>query len=246
MKRVSEIYSEMAKAYPPWSDEEEREFIQSCITPTGEWRDKEHFVTEAMKHNMNLVFSLVRKFSFKTNEDDVFQCAVIAMVNSLKKFNPNKGYKISTWITNPIIWAIKRERTGSAEACTIAEEIKHKKHYSSVCSIDDAAFEGISDSISTSNVDINYLILNGMKPHREEQASLEVKLGIEELMLEIHNILSEKEIFVVKGLLLGRKQNDISMEMNISRMRVSQLSASAFKKIRKSKLGRNLFELISK
>ena len=130
LKSVVDVYSNIAKSNPPWTSEEEREFVNSCTTKTGKWRSnamKDRFVNEAMKHNLGLVFKIVNKMAFNKNED-VLQKAVIGMVGALKKYDPKKKGKISTWITNPIRWAIMQHQNAYAKSGTIAEEISALNH----------------------------------------------------------------------------------------------------------------------
>ena len=64
-------------------------------------------------------------------------------------------------------------------------------------------------------------------------------------MKKLPTFLNEKEVYVIKGVLKGQTQTDISVEMKLSKVRVSQLQASAFDKIRKSPMSRTLRKLIA-
>jgi DNA-binding CsgD family transcriptional regulator len=65
-----------------------------------------------------------------------------------------------------------------------------------------------------------------------------------ELRKRMHLFLNEKEMYVVCRTLDGVSQTDISIELKLSRMRISQLMASAFRKIRNSPIGSRLKEYI--
>jgi RNA polymerase sigma factor (sigma-70 family) len=254
MKSVIEVYSDIAAANPPWTDAEEKAFIQSCLTRTGKWKRKEHFVTEAMKHNLGLVFKYVNKLSFKKDED-VVQRAVIAMVEALRKFDPSKGHKISTWITNPIRWSIFHSQHAYSKEGDIADEISALNHKyglkMSIVSIDaelgtnsDEDSETLGNIISTGNVNPDYVLARGIKTIEEEKQEADLKNGVENMLAQLPKYLNKKEMVVIRGLLGGNTMTEISVKMKLSRMRISQISANAFEKIRRSPMARQLRKLI--
>lgn len=251
VKSVIDVYSDIAKSNPTWSAQEEKAFINSCTTKTGKWRSnamKEKFINEALKHNLSLVFKLVNKLAFNKNED-VLQKAVIGMVEALKKYDPKKGRKISTWITNPIRWAIMQHQNAYAKSGTIADEISALNHKfqmnMSVVSIDapigeEDDSETIANIISHGNLDRNYVIGRNFKGEDELRMERDMANAVEAMMKKLPKILNKKEIRVVKGVLKGKTQTDISVELHLSKMRISQLQSSAFQKIRNSPMARYL------
>jgi RNA polymerase sigma factor (sigma-70 family) len=255
VKSVIDVYSEIAKSNPTWTAQEEAEFVRSCTTKTGKWRNnaaKDKFVNEAMKHNLNLVFKFVNKLAFNKN-DDVFQKAVIGMVEALKKYDPKRKGKISTWITNPIRWAIMQHQNAYAKSGTVAEQISALNHKfqmnMSVISID-APIGGEEDNdtiatvISNSSLDKDYIIDRNFKSEDELRLERDMVIAVEAMMKKLPKILNKKEIRVVKGVLKGKTQTDISVELHLSKVRISQLQASAFEKIRNSPMGSYLRKLL--
>ena len=246
----------MAKSNPPWSSEEELAFVASCTTDDGKWRSnaaKEKFVNEAMKHNLGLVFSIVNKVAFTLTED-VFQKAMIGMVEALKKYDPKKGRKISTWITNPIRWAVMQHQNAYAKSGTIAEEFSAlNRKFSlkmSVVSIDtpvggEEENEPIGSTISISSLDKNYAIQRSYRGLDELQEEIDIADGVREMLKRLRRYLNSNEIRVIRGLLKGKTQTDIAGTMHLSKVRISQLQASAFDKIRKSPMSRTLRKLIA-
>ena len=247
----------MANAIPPWKEVEEREFIKSCSTRTGRWRSnaaKDKFVNEAMKRNLNLVFKLVNRYSFKKNNEDIVQRAVIAMVEALKKYDPGSGNKVSTWIHQPIVWSIKRTQHTYYKGGDIADEVAALNHrYGmklSVTSLDaeagntDEGADAIGNLISMKSVDTSYVIDRKMKTMDEEMHEREVADGVQSGFVELKKILNKREQYVIRGLLKGQNMREISVELKLSRMRISQISANAFEKIRNSKVGRKLKGLL--
>ena len=251
MRSVIDVYGDIAKNNPPWTVQEEAEF-------TNKWfnKDRDKWVNEAMKHNMSLVFKIFNKMSFNRNNEDLFQKAVIAMVDALRKYDPKKDVRVCTWIMNPIRWAIHRSRHAYNKEGMIADELAAKNHRYNLglttVSIDNPISssdggdksETIGNTISINNVDVNYVNVYGMKNESEIHDENEIKEGVSELVSQIGDILNEKEIVVIKGLLSGRNMAEISTEMSVSRVRISQISKNAFEKIRRSSIGRKLKSLI--
>lgn len=249
MKSVLEVYSEVAKNNPPWTSDEEKEAIKKWYR-----KDRERFVNEAMKHNLALVFSIFQKMSFNKSED-VFQRAVCALVDALRKFKPSKGYKISTWVTNPIRWAIQKEQNAYVHHGTIAEEISdlNRKHNSSmtVVSVDSPIgndtnenTDTIGSTISIHNVMPDYARLRGYKTNTETAHEADIRAGVAELFEKMEDFLTEKETIVVKQMLTGRSLTEIAVELRLSRMRISQLSHKAIEKIRASSIATKLRGLL--
>lgn len=254
MKSVIEVYSDIARDNPAWTAKEESEFIKSCLTRTGKWKNKERFVNEAMKHNLGLVFKMVSRMAFKKTED-IVQRAVIAMVDALKKFDPSKGHKISTWITNPIRWSIFQAQHAYSKFGDISDEISALNHKyglkMSLVSVDaeignpnDENSEVLGNVISESSVNPDYSRIRGFRTPDEERKELDIQSGVNDMMKELPKYLNKKEMIVIRGLLSGNNMSEISVKMKLSRMRISQISASAFEKIRKSPMARQLRKLI--
>lgn len=247
----------MAKVNPPWKADEERAFIQSCLTRTGKWKSKamkDKFVAEALKHNLNLVFKMMNRYAFKKDSEDVFQRAVIALAEALKKYDPISKNKISTWIQQPIIWAIKQTQHTYYKGHDIHDQIaalNHRYNLSmSVVSVDvtpGGSEEGdsIGNFISYENVDSDYLAACGYKTTEEKSRELDIKTGVDGLVDELPKILNKKEVRVIKYMLKGLNMTEISVKLKLTRMRISQISAKAFEKIRNSKFGKHLKGLLA-
>ena len=252
MKGIMEVYLSIVESNPPWTAEEERAFIKSCTTRTGRWKDKDRFVNEAMKHNLSLVFSLVGKMSFKPRDEDVIQRVVIAMVEALKQYDPKKGVKISTWITNPIRWAIRHINRMTPGDGYIEEDLKginyRKGQKYRVVKIDAAISEDsddtVGDMISNASLCPKYIQTRSIKTDRENALDVDIQTGVRDMMEALPRYLTKNELFVVTRLLEGHKMSEISVELKLSRMRISQISAAAFEKIRRTPMGRQLKELV--
>lgn len=251
MRSVIDVYSELARANPAWSPEEEAAFVKKW------WRkDRNYFVNEALKHNLGLVFKVVNKVAFNPNNEDIVQKAVIALSNALRKYKPGKG-KISTWVHNPIKWAIQQAQNAYTHNGSIADELSClNNRFSlklSVVSVDAEIDGGKSDSdkgdtigslISAGSVNHDYFNSRGYKTTDEIERENDIRDGVEELMAELPQILTAREIVVVKGIMEGKNLAEIGKTLKLSRMRISQISRDVFAKIKKSPLGGKLKSLI--
>ena len=250
MKSIIDVYSEIYKSNPKWSAEEERKFIEQW------WeKDREHFVNEAMKHNLGIVFESVQKLSFKNDIEDVFQKGVIALVDSLRRYKPSKGYRISTWVTSPVRWAIMQHQNPYNHQGSINDEITslNYKYGSkmSVVSIDskvggeDGDGDTIGDMITEENVSKNYPT-SFCKSHIQADLDKDIDIsdGVSEMLDYIPKLLTYQELDVIKRMLNGKNMTEISVELNLSRMRISQISAKAFDKIRRCKISKKLKGLV--
>ena len=257
-KTVIDVYSKMSKDNPPWTAEEERAFVATCTTKSGKWKSKamkDKFVAEALKRNIGLVVSLVNQFCFNAQNEDIVQLAMVSLAEALKKWDPKRGLKISTWVRNPIKWAILRAQGAYAKTGTIAEEIAAKNHRFgrkwSVVAMDAelAGKEGdggdtIANLITPASVSPDYINAHSIKTREEEIHDNDVRSGVQELMDSMGDYLSKKEIKVIMGIFNGHSLAEIGVKMKLSRMRISQISRDAFDKIKKSPLGDRLHALV--
>lgn len=235
---------------PPWTEKEELEFIEKWWSV-----DREYFINEAMKHNLGIVFEAIQKVSYKHDLEDIFQKGVSELVAALRKYNPEKGVKISTWVTNPVRWAIMKHQNPYNHQGSIADEIQALNHrYGtklSVVSTDDRVNTGdassesetVGNMISSENVCSRYFNLKGLSKWESEQRELDYRNVVEEIFEFMPSILTEKEQYVVRRTFDGKNMTEISSELKLSRMRVSQITANAFAKIRNCKISRKLKEL---
>lgn len=250
MKSVLEVYSDISKANPPWTSEEEKAFIKKW------WRkDRDYFVNEAMKHNLGLVFKLMQKVAFNKDSEDIFQKGVSALVEALRKFKPSKNVKISTWVTQPVRWAIMQFQNPYTHQGSITDEITalNQRYGKSmrVVSIDakvggeDGDGDTVGDFISEKSVNPDYLMgMPKSKSDVEAERAADIQDGVSEMLAYMPKRFTKQEMFVIKRMLRGKNMTEISVELKVSRMRVSQISASAFEKIRRSKFAKKLRDLV--
>lgn len=68
----------------------------------------EKSLEKMVKHNMRLVYKLANKMIAPVPFEELVQDGVIGLIKSLRKFDPEKGFRISTYATNYIRWEMIR------------------------------------------------------------------------------------------------------------------------------------------
>ena len=88
------------------------------------------------------------------------------------------------------------------------------------------------------------MVDRNFKSEDERRSEADIGAGVQHMVERMTQFLSDKEAYVVKGVLKGKTQTDISVEMKLSKVRISQLQASAFSKIRSSPMAGYLRRLL--
>ena len=102
----------------------------------------------------------------------------------------------------------------------------------------------IGSLISAGSVNHDYFNSRGYKTTDEIERENDIRDGVGELMAALPQILTAREIVVVKGIMDGKNLAEIGKTLKLSRMRISQISREVFAKIKKSPLGGKLKSLI--
>ena len=253
MKSVIEVYEDIAKKNPAWTVDEE----QDAINRLYDKKSNAKFVNEALKHNLGLVFTLMNKYAFNKNNEDLFQSAVIGLTNALKTYDPSKGVKISTWVFEPIRWAILKHQTMYSKHGLISDDIKslnrkYDMHFK-VVELDNPMNDGgseennrnVEDSISPENVAPDYIRMRGIKTFSENEFESDIRKSVDEFILgKDVKFLTDREKFVIGKLVSGMNQSEVSKELNLTKMRISQIVSKAFEKIRNSNSSKKLRMII--
>mgnify|MGYP001185882958 CR=1 FL=1 len=78
-------------------------FVEYKNNPTTELRN------EIVENNLHLVDILIRKYLGKGVEyDDLYQVAALALVNAVERFDPDRGFEFSSFVTPTILGEIKK------------------------------------------------------------------------------------------------------------------------------------------
>jgi len=68
----------------------------------------EKSLEEMVKHNIRLVYKIANKMITPVPKEELVQDGIIGLIKSLRKFDPEKGFRISTYATNYIRWEMIR------------------------------------------------------------------------------------------------------------------------------------------
>ncbi|MCH1459332.1 MAG: sigma-70 family RNA polymerase sigma factor [Luminiphilus sp.] len=68
----------------------------------------EKSLEEMVKHNIRLVYKIANKMIAPVPIEELVQDGIIGLIKSLRKFDPEKGFRISTYATNYIRWEMIR------------------------------------------------------------------------------------------------------------------------------------------
>lgn len=90
---------------------EEIELTRIINTAGVETREGRRALDKLVTHNLGLVNKIVGKFPLKNANcsfDDLFQEGVAGLIHGLRKFDPTKGYRLSTYVYNWISAYVRR------------------------------------------------------------------------------------------------------------------------------------------
>lgn len=63
-------------------------------------KEKEKNLKKLVENNINLVYYLIhRKFSYLEEDEDIFQEGVIGLIIGINKFDPERGFSLSTYVS---------------------------------------------------------------------------------------------------------------------------------------------------
>ena len=68
----------------------------------------EKSLEEMVKHNIRLVYKIANKMITPVPKEELVQEGLVALVKSLRMFDPEKGYRVSTYVTRYVQWEMIR------------------------------------------------------------------------------------------------------------------------------------------
>jgi len=239
-------------ALPKISHSESMELIKAA--QGGNETARDYFVLA----NMRLVLSLVQRFNYKGNSDDLFQVGCVGLMKALNNFNSELNVRFSTYAVPMIVGEIKRFlRDGSAlkigrsirdvayKAIQARERLvkageAEPSMYEIASEIDvpiseiASALDAISDPMSLfepvySDNDDNIMLMEQVKDLKENDDKWLTDLSLKEAITLLSS--KEKEIIILRYY-IGKTQTEVSGSLNISQAQVSRLEKSALGKIK--------------
>lgn len=215
---------------------------------------------QIVQQYLNIAEIIAKKFVNRGIEyDDLYQVACIALINAVERFEPNKGYKFSSFATPTIMGEIKRYFRDKASIIRLPRRIYETSVKIKAASEELTAklkrppkTEEIAEYVGISPEEVLEIMeaSNSYIPQSLEQTMFEdeeIKLSDmlgknDENLLKIENIETinscleklneiEKE-FVKKRFYEEKTQKEIAQEMKVSQMYISRLEKKVLRKLK--------------
>lgn len=180
--------------------------------------EKEEMINELASKNIKMVYYVVNKFkSDAVTQDDLISAGMLGYAKALKKFNPDRGVKLSTFaincIKNEIRFCLRKENKHFANHISM-NTIKYEDKNGSQVTLEDA----IADKKLT--------------PEQEQE-----KNDLRSIILSIMNTLSPIEKYIITYRFgLDREieltQKEIAEQVDMSQANVSKIERGCMDKIK--------------
>lgn len=180
--------------------------------------EREEMINELAAKNIKMVYYVVNKFkSDAVTQDDLISAGMLGYAKALKKFNPDRGVKLSTFAIN----CIKNE----IRFCLR----KENKHFVNHISINTVKYEDKNGSQVTLE---DVIADKKLTPEQEQQ-----KDNLRTLILMIMNSLSPIEKYIITYRFgLDREieltQKEIAEQVDMSQANVSKIERGCMDKIK--------------
>ncbi|ACM59569.1 RNA polymerase sigma-B factor [Caldicellulosiruptor bescii] len=191
--------------------------------------------------------------------EDLYQVACIALINAVERFEPNKGYKFTSFATPTIMGEIKRyfrdrasiirlprriyETSAKIKLATevLSTKLKRPPKVEEIAQHLNMSAEEVLEVMEASN---NYLPQSlDQTMYEDEEMTLGDVLGkSDENILQVENVEAVKKAierlspfereFVQKRFFEEKTQKEIAEEMNVSQMYISRLEKKVLKKLK--------------
>lgn len=184
--------------------------------------DKEEMLNDLAAKNIKTVYYVVNKFTaYSVTQDDLISAGMLGYAKALKKFNPHRGVKFSTFAIN----CIKNE----IRFC-LRKENRHYKNHISI------------NTIKYEDKNGGQVVLEDVIPDKSLNPEQEVqKKGIRQALMDIIDSLSpiEKYIIIYRFGLdreIELTQKEIAEQVDMSQANVSKIERGCMDKIREAYL----------
>ncbi len=206
------LFGMMKGSYPhPLSSEEEKECIEGLMNKDINARNK------LIEHNLRLVAHIVKKYDIqKESTDDLISVGTIGLIKGIDTFDPNKGRKLTTYISKCIeneIFMYLRSVKRKYQTISLDEPIGSDKDDSEISLLDLMKDETNKDPIEALTLEDNI--------HK-----------LKEFFLLLDD--EEKEILDYRYGLNGKPeltQREIAKRKHVSRSLISRIEKRAFLKL---------------
>jgi RNA polymerase sigma-B factor len=243
----------MSEAARPGGEMREQ-FEEYARTRGGDLRD------QLVEAHLGLAYQLAKRFANRGETyDDLCQVAALALINSVERFDPDRGFAFSTFATRTIIgelkrhfrdkgWAIRAPRRVQElylELGPIIEALSHDlarpptvtEIAQATGSSDEAVLEALEagQSYRTSSIDAPD---RRDRPIADQLGETDAGYGETEdrmvLAISLAKLSDRERIVVNLRFIEGLTQSQIATRVGVSQMQVSRLLASSLAKLRES------------
>ena len=224
-------------------------------------RDDKRNLDRLVLANLGLVHKIVGKFPLKNascSYDDLFQEGIAGLMHGIEKFEPQRGYRLSTYVYRwiqayitryyqnhgrtvrvPVHMATKQQQLNKGVE-TLTKELGRTPTSDEIAELFGDADHVRASMMSTVSLDApmgddgdSLEDLQGYDPTAMSDAVLTIELALD----KVRDCVSERDfdIFIRKCGLLGHPEhslNDLSEMHGVTRARVHQIEKTVFKAMR--------------
>lgn len=202
--------------------------------------------------NESLVYSIINKYTYYFDQDDLYQVGMIGLINAYDHFNPNKNTKFSSFAYFYILGKVKEYIRDSnmmkvsKELIKLNASIEKARDYltqrigSTPTDDDIALFLEIDIEQLRQAKEANNLMIS-LETENEEEQTLYSKVGYEEplynenildLKTELNNLSEYDRNIIIKRYKEGLTQSELSKELGINQVKVSRKEKEILTRLR--------------
>ena len=207
--------------------------------------------------NLRLVLSIVQRYSYRANPDDLFQIGCVGLIKAVDNFRVDVGVCFSTYAVPMIVGEIRRFlREGSMRVSRgirdVAYQALQTREKLEAESVDEASIQQIADEMQLPVYKVLYCLDAISEPislsetvYSDEEDSLSLQDHISDskcseyiwaenvTLFDALNTLEDKEKnILLKRYFEGKTQMEVSREIGLSQAQVSRLEKNAMVHLR--------------
>ena len=195
-------------------------------------------------HNLRLVASIAGRFAWSTGQDpdDLFGAGTLGLMRAATKFEPQRGYRFTTYATWWIRQAIQREIANTRHVVRVPANLQDRlRRRLRADDLDDLTAHE-SAALLVMRAQPVSIIPGYDEDHSAPDISDDDSLGPvdgarvaelqENVRRVIDDVLDEREAMVLKARMAGETFREIAGKLGVSRERARQIEAKALDTLR--------------